>query len=96
MKPHPNLKSYCSGQLSALDRYGFDIWDLICGQCHFYDGFRLGEAAKIVENTFGLSNKTALQYTSAVLHNVLLDQDEANPCLEKLGGGWRLRLVEYS
>jgi hypothetical protein len=96
MKEHPNLKTYVSGQTSALKRYGFGIWDLICGEKRFYESFKLHDAASLVQSSFGMSSKTAHQYTSAVLHNVYLDQDHENPCLEKRTAGWRLLPVEYN
>ena len=95
MLPHPHLKTYHTGQVRALQKYGFPIWDIICAHGGFYRPFKASEAAAMISDSLDLVRKTAIYYTMAVLNNVLLDQDQNNPCLEKLGPRWRLREVEY-
>lgn len=96
MKPHPSLKTYHTGQTGMLESYGSEIWDTITAERRFYEPFRTKDAAARVAAAMGFAPKTALLYTTAVLHNVLLDQDQDNPCLIRLPAArWQLPRVQY-
>lgn len=97
MQAHPNLPRSSSGIIPMLELRGYEMWDTVCAQPNFYKPFRISDAVKLICKNFGWAERTSQAYTQALLNNIMLTQDQDNPCLRKIRNGlWQLLEVEYN